>query len=190
MDEEVNGMTDREIIEYFTSRNEEAIRAMADVYGSRLLRTAENFLCREDAEECVNDLYLALWKHIPPEKPAHLYAYAVRILRNLAFNRLRAQDAAKRNAEVVALTDELAAVLEDDSRNTEEEAIARTDDRIARFLSCIDEEERYIFVHRYFFGECISELQKTTGFSKSKIEVTLFRLRKKLKAFLEKEKGD
>ena len=101
--------------------------------------------------------------------------------------RLRAQDAAKRNAEIVALTDELAEVLEDASRNTEDEAIAAADDRIARFLNCVDEEKQYLFVHRYFYGENIAELVKTTGFSKSKIETLLFRLRKKLKVFLKME---
>ena len=178
-------MTDREIIELFTARDEKAIRVMAGRYGVRLQRIAENFLCPEDAEECVNDLYLALWKHIPPENPVHLFAYAVRILRNLAMMRLRAQGAAKRNAEFVALTDELAEVLEDASMNTEDEAIAMADDRIVRFLNCVDEEKQYLFVHRYFYGESIAELMKETGFSKSKIEVTLFRLRKKLRAFLE-----
>ena len=171
-------MTDGEIIELFITRDEKAIRVMAECYGVRLQRIAENYLCPEDAEECVNDLYLALWKHIPPETPAHLFAYAVRILRNLAMMRLRAQGAAKRNAEFVALTDELAEVLEDASMNTEDEAIATADDRIVRFLNCVDEEKQYLFVHRYFYGESIAELMKVTGFSKSKIEVTLFRLRK------------
>lgn len=180
-------MTDREIIELFTARDEEAIRLMTERYGVRLQRIAENFLSPEDAEECVNDLYLALWEHIPPENPAHLFAYSVRILRNLAIMRLRAQDAAKRNAEIVALTDELAEALEDASRNTEDEAIAAADDCIARFLSCVDEEKQYIFVHRYFYGESIAELVKTTGFSKSKIETLLFRLRKKLKVYLKME---
>ena len=183
-------MTDREIIALFNARDEDAIRAMAEAYGGRLLRVAENFLSREDAEECVNDLYLALWNQIPPEVPVHLWAYSVRILRNLAFNRLRAQDAAKRNAEMVALTDELAEVLMDPAANTEDEAVARSDDCLNRFLSRIDAEKRYIFVHRYYFGESISELMRTTGFSKSKVEVTLSRLRKKLRSFLDQEKDD
>ena len=183
-------MTDREIIALFNARDEDAIRAMAETYGGRLLRVAENFLSREDAEECVNDLYLALWNQIPPEVPVHLWAYSVRILRNLAFNRLRAQDAAKRNAEIVALTDELSEVLTDPRANTEDEAVARSDDCLNRFLSRIDAEKRYIFVHRYYYGESISELVRTTGFSKSKIEVTLSRIRKKLRSFLDQEKDD
>ncbi len=178
-------MTDREIVELFTARDEEAIRAMVERYGVRLQRIAEKFLCPEDAEECVNDLYLALWEHIPPENPTHLFAYAVRILRNLAMMRLRAKNTAKRYAEFVALTDELTEVLEDTSMNTENEAIVAVEDRIARFLNNIDEEKQYLFVHRYFYGESIAELVNTTGFSKSKIETLLFRLRKKLKDFLE-----
>lgn len=183
-------MTDREIIALFNARDEEAIRAMDGTYGGRLLRIAQSFLSREDAEECVNDLYLALWNQIPPVEPQHLWAYSVRILRNLAFNRLRAQDTAKRNAEVVALTDELAEILEDPGANPENRAVERNDDRLNRFLSHIDAEKRYIFIHRYYFGESISELVRTTGFSKSKIEVILFRLRKRLRSFLDQERDD
>ena len=177
-------MNDTEILELFSARDEKAIRAMSEKYGSQFTRIARNYLSPEDAEECVNDLYWTLWKNIPPEKPVHLFAYSVRILRNLALNRLRAQETQKRKADIVALTDELAAVLEDASVNTEDEAISRADSGIARFLSRIDEEKRYLFIHRYFFGESVRELAETTGFSKSKIEVTLFRLRNKLKGFL------
>ena len=180
-------MTEKEIIELLSAGKESGIRAVIETFGDRFVRIAGHYLSEEDAAECVNDLYLALWERVPKEKPDHLFAYAVRILRNLAITRLRAMNAAKRKTEIVALTDELADVIADPRANTEDEAIARVDRPIARFLERFDEEKRYLFIHRYFFGESISELVKTTGFSKSKIEVTLFRLRKKLKTFLNDE---
>ncbi|MFV8801978.1 sigma factor [Faecalibacterium taiwanense] len=35
--------------------------------------------CEPDAEECVNDTYLAAWNAIPPERPDPLRTYIFRI---------------------------------------------------------------------------------------------------------------
>ena len=106
-------MTDREIIQLFIQRDEEGIAETERVYGARLLRIAEGLLPREDAEECLNDLYQALWDHIPPDEPAHFLSYAVTILKNLARNRLRDMNVKKRFRETVTLSDELADILPD-----------------------------------------------------------------------------
>ena len=184
-------MTDTEIIELYMRRDENAIEATAEQYGGRFLRFARNFLLPEDAEECVNDLYLALWEHVPKARPENLYAYAIRALRNLALNRLRSLKAEKRNAEIVSLTDELAASLEDAHQKTEDEVIARIFETgcINEFLQSLNEEKQYLFIHRYWFGESLEELERTTGFSRNRIGVTLFRLRKKLEKMLLRKEG-
>ena len=184
-------MTNTEIIELYMKRNEQAIEATAEQYGGRFIRFARNFLPPEDAEECVNDLYLALWEHIPKAKPDNLYAYAIRALRNLALNRLRSLKAEKRKAEIVSLTDELAASLEDANLKTEDEVIARifAAGCINEFLQSLNEEKQYLFIHRYWFGESLEELERTTGFSRNRIGVTLFRLRKKLEKTLLRKEG-
>lgn len=184
-------MTDTEIIELYMRRDENAIEATAEQYGGRFLRFARNFLLPEDAEECVNDLYLALWEHVPKAKPENLYAYAIRALRNLALNRLRSLKAEKQKAEIIYLTDELAASLEDANQKTEDEVIARifATGCINEFLQSLNEEKQYLFIHRYWFGESLEELERTTGFSRNRIGVTLFRLRKKLEKMLLRKEG-
>ena len=60
-------MEDRQIIKLFLQRSGSAIAATAKKYGSRLLQLAGNILRDpRDAEEAVNDTYLALWNAIPP----------------------------------------------------------------------------------------------------------------------------
>ena len=95
-------MDDRHIIRLLFSRAEQAIEALADAYGKRLYGIARNILgSTRDAEECVNDTYLALWNAIPPEEPDPLCAYAYRVGRNIALKRLRSNTAAIRCADYV-----------------------------------------------------------------------------------------
>ena len=61
---------------------------------------------------------------------------------------------------------------------------------INRFLSSLSEENRDIFVCRYFYSDSIKEIASFFGTSESKIKSSLFRSRKILKKHLEKEGFD
>ena len=70
-------MEDREIVALYHARDEGAISETAAKYGAFCLRIALNLLgIREDADECVNDTWLAAWRRMPPELPASLRAFA------------------------------------------------------------------------------------------------------------------
>ena len=74
-------MDDRRIIALFEARSEQAISKLSDKYGRLCVQVAQNILSsREDAMECVNDAYMALWNQIPPEKPIFLRAYLLKIV--------------------------------------------------------------------------------------------------------------
>ena len=61
-------MEDKQIISLLNRRCEDALTALSEKFGQRLLALAMNILgSREDAQECVNDTYLALWDTIPPQ---------------------------------------------------------------------------------------------------------------------------
>ena len=82
-------MEERKILTLLWRRAEEAVDALAGRYGTRLYRTARNILeVHEDAEESVNDTYLAVWNAIPPETPEPLAGYVYKTGRNLALKRL------------------------------------------------------------------------------------------------------
>ena len=58
-------MRDHEIIELYWARNESAITATAEKYGSYCHTIAYNILRnKEDAEECANDTYPVSYTHL------------------------------------------------------------------------------------------------------------------------------
>ena len=69
-------MDDFRIIELFFARNERAIEETDTKYGRMLTGISFNIVGdRLDAEECVNDTYLAAWNNIPPTRPSDYSAY-------------------------------------------------------------------------------------------------------------------
>ena len=90
-------MQDSNIIALFLQRSERAIGELERKYGAACSRTANNILGnRQDAEECVNDSYLAVWNTVPPQQPDPLIAYVLRIVRNISLKRVQHNAAAKR----------------------------------------------------------------------------------------------
>ena len=81
-------LSDEQIVELFFARDERALREVAAGYGTYLKSVAMNVLKNsEDCDECLNDVYLALWNRIPPERPGNLKAYAAKAVRNAALRR-------------------------------------------------------------------------------------------------------
>lgn len=63
-------MTDSEIISLLFSREEQGLRQTKEKYGKLLFSLSKNILgSDEDAAECENDTYFALWKSVPPKVP-------------------------------------------------------------------------------------------------------------------------
>ena len=56
-----------------------------------------------------------------------------------------------------------------------------------QFLSALPQEERRVFLRRYWYAMSIREICDQFHFSKSKVESMLHRTRKKLRRHLEKE---
>lgn len=180
-------MEDAEILERFWNRDEGAIPAAGERYGTRLLQLAEQLLgSREDAEECVSDTYLNAWNAIPPERPDHLFAYLARVCRNLALDRLDWKNAKKRQAHVVALTAELEACIPDPRREQDLDGEA-AGALLTAFLEGLPEEARLVFLRRYWYGDTVREVARRYGYSESKVKMTLLRARERLRSYLEGE---
>ncbi|MBO4798696.1 MAG: sigma-70 family RNA polymerase sigma factor [Candidatus Methanomethylophilaceae archaeon] len=181
-------MNDESIIALFNERSEQAITSLSERFGTSLLAVAENLLGnKEDAEECVQDTFLAVWNRIPPEQPTSLSAYVFRILRNIAIKRYHEKNAKKRNAVYDIALEE----LEDSipaSPSAEEEADEKAlSEAIDRFLSGLKPEDRVLFIRRYWFSESISDLAHRLQIRDHAVSVRLSRIRRKLRAYLEKE---
>lgn len=65
-------MEDEKIIDLYWERKDEAIMETQKAYGRQLQTIAQRIVqSYEDAEESVNDTYLAAWRTIPPKRPSH-----------------------------------------------------------------------------------------------------------------------
>ena len=180
-------MEDANIIALFFERNEQAVKETDTAYGRKLYVLSNNILrSREDAEESVSDTYMEAWKSIPPKRPKYFYAFLASICRNLSLNRLDWRMAAKRNAEVVALTQEMEGCIPD--RRQDAEMDRRELRRILEaFLESLSKENRLIFLRRYLYVDTVAEIAARYGISESKVKTQLHRTRMKLHAYLAKE---
>ena len=179
-------MEDEQIIALYFSRDDRAIRETETAYGGRLLTLSRRILnCREDAQECVNDTYWQTWNSIPPERPGILYAFLAAICRHLSLNRLDWRSAAKRSGCMVELTAELENCIP--ARMQDPAARIALKDALEQFLRGLKQEERLIFLRRYLYLDSIAQLAQEFGVSQSKCKTLLYRLRNKLRLYLEKE---
>lgn len=180
-------MNDSQIIALYWERNEDAIRVTDQVYGPRLFAISDRLLhSRQDAQESVNDTYLKTWDTVPPQRPVYFFAYLAKICRNFSLARIQWNTAAKRNAEVIALTREMEECIPDRSieRRLEGEELGEL---LNAFLESISLENRRIFLRRYWFSDSVQEISDRYHISQSKVKTQLHRTRKKLKEFLEQE---
>lgn len=180
-------MEDTQIIDLYWARDEEAIRATDATYGRRLNALAQKLLLnREDAEESVNDTYMKTWQALPPHRPRYFYAFLAAICRHLSLDRLDWKNAAKRKAEVVALTEEMEVCIPDMShdRQMEGKEIGRILDA---FLETLPRDSRLIFLRRFWYADSIGEIAQRYGMSESKVKMQITRTKDKLRTYLKNE---
>lgn len=180
-------LNDEQIIDLYWARDDAAIERTSEKYGGQLTRLAERMLrAKEDAEECVNDTYLGAWNSIPPTRPAYFFAFLAKLCRSLICNKLDWMNAEKRRAELLPLTDELAQCIPDPtaSRACDARELGAV---LNEFLRTLPQESRVIFLRRYWYTESVKEIAARYGIGESKVKTTLFRVRQKLRAYLEKE---
>ena len=178
-------MDDEMILDMFFARDENAITQTDNKYGRRLCALSFNIIISEqDAEECVNDTYLAAWNAIPPTRPDCFYAYLCKIVRNISYTLFHRSTAQKRNANMVALSEELLEITASRTGEVDDFLLGQA---IDKFVRSLDEDTRMLFVRRYFYADSIEKIAGLTRISYNNIAVKLLRARKKLKIFLEKE---
>lgn len=184
-------MEDKEILDLFFERSEQAIAIVQSKYGTLMQKVALGLLRdAEDAKECVNDALLGAWNAIPPARPDPLSAYLCRITKNQAMNRLRYQNAKKRsNAYESSLQEleELEGRLPSAKSAEEAWSDKQIKEAVKRFLDGLDKKNRIMFVKRYWFGESEESIAKEFSMRENSVAVRLLRLREKLKKHLEKE---
>ena len=177
------------ILALFRERSEQAIWELERAYGKLLYQISHQILNnRQDAEECVNDTYLGVWNNIPPAEPRPLLPYVCKIARNLSLKRYRRERAAKRNSSYEIALEELDAYLPAASDTVEQTIEAKELARsIDLFLDTLTEENRIIFLRRYWFSDPYASIAAHVGLSEKNVSVRLTRIRTQLKQYLEEQ---
>lgn len=178
-------MEDSKIIELFFRRMEEAISELDAKYGKACYKLAFNIVNnRQDADECVNDTYLAAWNAIPPAEPNPLFAYICKIVRNISLKLYYRKNAAKRNSVYDVAMQEIEDCLASaDTVESEVEAkeLARI---IEDYLDTLSEENRIIFMRRYAYSDTYADIARRVGLTEKNVSVRLTRIRLKMKDYL------
>ena len=181
-------MEDSQIIDLFFERSEQAVEELDRKYGKAARKTAANLLQNpQDAEECVNDVYLGVWNSIPPHRPESLVSYVCKISRNLAVSKLRRDAAAKRNSSFDLVLEELEDFVPSGMNVEAEYEAKELADAVNRFLATLDYDDRFLFVRRYFYADPVRDIAEQMHVRDSRVSARLFRLREKLRKKLKKE---
>ena len=182
-------MEDERIVDLFWERDEAALAEAETKYERYCFAIANGILHDdEDAKECVNDAFLAAWNAIPPARPSVLSTFLGKITRNLSLMKLRKRTADKRGGgSAETPLDEYEELIPSDARideNLDAEALAEI---LNDFLASVSQDERRVFLRRYWYFDSISDIATRLGFSQSKVKMMLKRTRDKLMARLQKE---
>ena len=184
-------MEDARIVELYWARSERAIDETSAKYGKYCYAISHNILANaEDADESVNDTYLAAWNSIPPHRPAILSTFLGKIARRISIDKWRARSAEKRGGGELALAlDELSECVPSDTNVEQIVEAEELGKAIDRFVMALPIMERRVFICRYWYLDPVASICQQFGFSQSKVKVMLHRTRKSLRSYLEKEES-
>jgi RNA polymerase sigma factor (sigma-70 family) len=178
-------MDDAQIIDLFFERSEQAILELSNKYGKVCYRVSRNILNNTlDVEECVNDAYLGIWNSIPPQRPNPLLTYVCRIVRNLSIKKYHCNTAVKRNSYYdIALSEieDCIPSLNSIDRDYSSKELAKI---IDDFLDTLDQDNRIMFVRRYWFSDSLADIAKIFEITEHNAAVRLSRIRERMKKYL------
>ncbi len=181
-------MEDRDILDLFEKRDENAIAETARRYERYCRAIAYRILGDgTDADEIVNDTYLKTWNTIPPHRPDSLKSYLGMICRQLSYDRYDRTTAAKRgDGRMPLIFEELSECLPDGTADEIVDRIALRD-ALNRFLGSLSPKTRKVFLLRYWYVMSVAEIGERCGMKDGSVRMQLLRTRKQLKRFLKKE---
>ena len=182
-------MEDEQILDLYWQRDEAAIRETERKYGTYLTRIAYGIIANnEDSQESVSDAYLRAWNSIPPHRPSVFSAYLAKLTRRSAIDIFRQRHREKRFVNEYALSlDELEDCVSAEDSPEETVELGELTQAIGNYLRFLDKEARSTFIGRYFFFDPIREIAACHHMSESKVKSLLFRTRKGLRDYLNKE---
>lgn len=180
-------MDDSQIIDLFFERSERAIAELSQKYEKNCMKLSQNILHNyEDAQECVNDAYLGVWKAIPPTRPNPLLTYLLRIVKNISV-KLRKEKYGEKSIDSMALCfDDFEQFSRADDDTEAKYDIILISKYIDEFLDSINEENRMFFVCRYWYLDSFKDIADITGLTEAAVRKRMQRIRTELMFYLAK----
>ena len=186
MSSEYRNTTDEQtLLDRICSRDESALAEVSNRLGRTLYGLAHRITgSASDAEECLNDALLDLWQNPPTDPQTSLSAYVSTLVRRRAVDRVRFNTARCRGGgEYVCALDELDQCLADTSARVDEDSMAIRD-ALQVFLDQLDQENRAIFLLRYYAAYSVGDIARQRGLREHAVEMRLNRMRKRLRRIL------
>ena len=182
-------MEDEKIVSLYLSRDENAILQTKIKYGKFCRHLAYRILRDiEDAEECENDVYLDVWRSIPPHSPPVLSHYLGMITRRIAIDHLKKKCAVRRGGgEAMLPLHELDECIGDGKSIDDALSAELLANAINRFLRTLPEAECNVFLRRYYYFDTVFEICRRYDFTEGKVKMMLSRTRARLADELQKE---
>lgn len=178
-------LRDNKIVKLIKNQEEEGLKALSEKYEKLLVYIATGILGNnwEDIEECVNDTYLKVWKHIEDFdfQKASFKTYLSVIVRNTSINRLRKISKIEGMAQKEELSD-LAAEYVDQKQNVELSMEHKENMEVLnRIIGGLKKKERELVLRRYYYFQSSKEIAFHMGMSVNAVDSKLSRLRKQMK---------
>ena len=175
---------DTYLTEMFLARSDDAISEVDKKYHGLLFSVIFTILKNDlDAEECLNDVYMKLWRSIPPNRPLSFRAYAVKIARNTAMTVFRRNIAEKRMSKGSVESFEGLTEIDFEGEDDKSPIIREI---INSYLNSADERKTYVFMSRYYFKKPIREISKKLGCSEATVNKEINKIKIELREKLMK----
>ena len=179
--------SDKEIVDMYWDRNEDAISVTDGRYGKYLYKLAYNIIKEEDdSRSALNDTYLGAWNSMPPHRPEKLLLYLVKIARRISIDLFRRRNAKKRvSSELVCSLDELSECIASDADT--ERGVGGIAELLNAYLGTLEPKRRRMFVCRYYYSDSVEDIARVLSVGPSYVYRELAQMRRELAVALGKE---
>jgi len=183
-------LKDEAIIDLIYEKNEIGLLKLADKYEKLLVHIAATILGSRsrDIEECVNDTYLKVWKHIEryDMEKASLKTYLKVIVRNTAINKLR--DLSKREEkEHPEDISDIAKYYIDQNQSVERQVFRKESLQLLnQVIGNLNKKDHELVIRKYFYLQSSKDIAAAMKMTVTAVDSRLSRLRNKMKLEFDK----
>lgn len=184
-------MTDQEIVQLLSNRDEVGLAHLAKKYERLVLHIVKTILGTNinDIEECINDTYLRVWINIDrfDFEKASFKTYLKVIARNMAINKLRT--VAKKESKIIPLDySEAAQDYIEEKHNVEGTVILKEDvKRLNHIIVNLKKKDKEIAIRKFFYLQSSKDIAKAMNMTVTAIDSRISRLRSKIQEEFKKE---